>query len=325
MLPRLGAFLLRRVIHAALILFLASLLAFTLASIAPGDYFEEMRVSSAISPQTLTRLRAQYGLDRPAPERYLQWVASIPKGQWGFSFAYNSPAAPILLSRCANTLLLTCLATTLAWLTALVWGGWAAMKEHGLLDLLLTGVNALLLAIPEVVLALCLLLFAVRTGYFPVGGLTSDQVAISGIWGHIEDLAKHLTLPTIALAAGSLPLLISHVRNAVAEVLRSPFIEAAVGLGIPPVRILFVYAFPAAANPLITLFGTSIGMLISSSLLTEAVFGWPGLGQLMLEAVEARDFFLVVGSAMLSTAFFLLGTLTADILLYLTDPRIRAE
>ena len=148
---------------------------------------------------------------------------------------------------------------------------------------------------------------------------------ISGILGHIEDLAKHLTLPTIALAAGFLPLLISHVRNAVAEVLRSPFIEAAVGHGIPPVRILLVYAFPAAANPLITLFGTSIGMLISSSLLTEAVFGWPGLGQLMLEAVEARDFFLVVGSAMLSTAFFLLGTLTADIMLYLADPRIRAE
>ena len=141
-----------------------------------------MRVSSAISPQTLTKLRAQYGLDRPAPERYLQWVASIPKGQWGFSFAYNSPAAPILLSRCANTLLLTCLATTLAWLTALVWGGWAAMNEHGLLDSLLTGVNALLLAIPEVVLALSLLLFAVRTGYFPVGGLNRTKCPSREFW-----------------------------------------------------------------------------------------------------------------------------------------------
>jgi peptide/nickel transport system permease protein len=90
-------------------------------------------------------------------------------------------------------------------------------------------------------------------------------------------------------------------------------------------RLLLRHAFRAAANPLITLFGTSVGLLISSSLLTEAVFGWPGLGQLMLEAIGARDFFLVVDSALLSTAFFLLGTLVADILLYLADPRIRAD
>jgi peptide/nickel transport system permease protein len=308
-----------------LILVFASLLAFTLASIAPGDYFDDMRVNSAISPQTLARLRSQYGLDRPFAERYLQWITSIPRGQWGFSFAYNSPAGPILLSRCRNTILLTGVATLFAWLTALVWGGWAAMDEGGLMDFLLTAVNALLFAIPEVVLALALLVFAVRTGYFPLGGLGSNQTLSSGMWSQVRDLASHLALPSIALAAGFLPLLLSHVRTAIAEVLQSPFVEAAVGYGIPPVRILIRHAFPAAANPLITLFGTSIGLLISSSLLTEAVFGWPGLGQLMLEAVEARDFFLVVDSAIVSTAFFLLGTLVADILLYLADPRIRTD
>lgn len=325
MLRLLGRFLFRRVLHGMLILVFASLLAFTLASIAPGDYFDDMRVNSAISPQTLARLRSQYGLDRPFAERYLQWITSIPRGQWGFSFAYNSPAGPILLSRCRNTILLTGVATLFAWLTALVWGGWAAMDEGGLMDFLLTAVNALLFAIPEVVLALALLVFAVRTGYFPLGGLGSNQTLSSGMWSQVRDLASHLALPSIALAAGFLPLLLSHVRTAIAEVLQSPFVEAAVGYGIPPVRILIRHAFPAAANPLITLFGTSIGLLISSSLLTEAVFGWPGLGQLMLEAVEARDFFLVVDSAIVSTAFFLLGTLVADILLYLADPRIRTD
>jgi peptide/nickel transport system permease protein len=315
---------LRRAGHALVILVFASLLAFTLASVAPGDYFEDMRVSSSISPQTLARLRSQYGLDRPLPERYMVWVASIPKGQWGFSFAYNSPAGPILLSRCRNTLLLTGAATGRAWLVALVWGGWAAMREGGFVDLLLTGVNALLLAIPELVLALSLLLFAVRTGYFPVGGLSSES-ANSGFWSQARDWGSHLVLPGLVLAAGSLPLLLLHVRTAIAEVLKSPFIEAAVGYGLSPARILIRHAFPAAANSLITLFGTSLGMLISSSLLTEAIFGWPGLGQLMLEAVEARDFFLVVDSALLSTAFFLAGTLTVDLVLYLADPRIRAE
>lgn len=199
------------------------------------------------------------------------------------------------------------------------------MNEGGFADYLLAGVSASLLAIPEVVLALCLLLFAVRTGYFPVGGLTSDEAILGGVWSHAHDIVRHLVLPGIVLAAGLLPILLSHVRDSIAEVLRSPFLEAAAGYGISPIRILFRHAFRAAANPLITLFGTSIGMLISSSLLTEAVFGWPGLGQLMLEAVESRDFFLVVDSAVLSTAFFLAGTLLADILLYWADPRIRAE
>ena len=325
MLGQLTNFLLRRIAHALLILTLASLLAFALGSIAPGDYFDDMRVNSAISAQTLAKLRSQYGLDRPGLERYLQWAGSIGKGQWGFSFAYNSPAAPILLSRCRNTLLLTGTATFLAWSIALVCGGWAAMKEGGFADLLVTGVNAFLLAVPEVVLALCALLFAVRTGLFPVGGLGSAGDPSPAMWSEIRELAKHLTLPAIVLAAGSLPLLLSHVRDAVSEVLRSPFIEAAEASGIPPGRILLRHAFPAAANPLITLFGTSIGMLISSSLLIEAVFGWPGLGQLMLEAVEGRDFFLVMDSAMLSTAFFLIGGLLADILLFLADPRIRAD
>ena len=325
MLRLLTRFLFRRLIHGFLVLLFASLLAFTLASMAPGDYFDDMRVNSAISPQTLARLRSQYGLDRPLPVRYLRWITSIPRGQGGFSFAYNSPAGPILLSRCGNTLLLTGVATLLAWFTALVWGGWAAMDEGELVDRLLTAVNALLLAIPEVVLALSLLLLAVRTGYFPLGGLTSNQTPTSGMWSQARDLASHVALPSIVLAAGSLPLLLSHVRTAIAEALRAPSIEAAAGYGISPARILVRHAFPAAANPLITLFGTSIGMLISSSLLTEAVFGWPGLGQLMLEAVEARDFFLVVDSAIVSTAFFLVGTLVADILLYLADPRIRAD
>jgi peptide/nickel transport system permease protein len=313
------------VIHALVILVFASALAFTLASIAPGNYFDEMRLSSDISPATLDKLRAQYGLDRPIRERYLQWMTSIPKGQWGFSFAYNSPAGPILLSRCRNTLLLTTIATALAWLAALVWGGWAALHEGGIVDHAATAITAFLLAVPEVVLALCLLSFAVRTGYLPVGGLDLDATDTSGLWGATRNLTKHVALPALVLAAGSLPFLLSHVRSAIAETLRSPFIDAAIGHGISPVRILLRHAFPAAANPLITLFGTSVGMLISSSLLTEAVFSWPGVGQLMLEAVQARDFFLVVDSAILATAFFLLGTLVADILLYLADPRIRAE
>jgi peptide/nickel transport system permease protein len=316
-------FLLRRTLHGLLLLIGASVISFLLANLAPGDFFDEMRVNPEISRETLASLRSQYGLDRPLPRRYLQWVRSVISGQWGFSFAYNSPAGPILWSRSGKTLLLTGAATLLAWLIALPVGGWAAARPGSSIDWLTKGTVAVLLAMPELVLALLLLLFAVRTGYFPAGGLMSLESLDTGVWSETKDITKHLFLPSVCLAAGLLPLLLSHVRAAVAEALESPFIGAARGHGIPFRRLLLRHALPAAANPLISLFGFSLGMLISSSLLIETVFSWPGLGQLMLEAIQQRDFFLVVDAAVLSTAFLIGGNLIADVLLYASDPRIR--
>ncbi len=316
-------FLLRRALHSCLLLIGASALSFLLASFAPGDFFDEMRVNPEISRDTLASLRSQYGLDRPLPVRYLQWVRSAANGQWGFSFAYNSPAGPILWTRSGNTLLLTGTATLLAWFIALPLGGWSAARPGSFIDWLTEGTTVVLLATPELVVALFLLLFAVRTGYFPAGGLLSLPSPETGLWSDMKDIARHIFLPSVCLAAGLLPLLLSHVRTAVTEALQSPFIGAARGHGIPFRRLLLRHALPLAANPLISLFGFSLGMLISSSLLVETIFSWPGLGQLMLEAIQKRDLFLVVDTAVLSTAFLIGGNLLADVLLYASDPRIR--
>jgi peptide/nickel transport system permease protein len=316
-------FLLRRAVHSVFLLAGASVLSFVLVNLAPGDFFATMRLNSEISEGTVQALRAQHDLNRPLPVRYLRWVSSIAKGDWGFSLAYNSPAAPILWSRTLNTLLLTGTATALAWLIAIPFGIWAAARPRTWTDLCAGGVTAVLLAIPELVLALLLLLFAVRTGYFPAGGLMSSGETRA--WAHDADVARHLFLPATCLAAGLLPLLLSHVRTAMIEALESPFIEAARGYGIPFRRLLFRHALPAAANPLISLFGFSLGMLVSSSLLVEAIFSWPGLGQLMLEAIQQRDLFLMVDAAVLATAFLIAGNFIADVLLYFADPRIRTE
>ncbi|MBV9034940.1 MAG: ABC transporter permease [Acidobacteriaceae bacterium] len=318
-------FLLRRAMHTLLILVGASLVSFSLVNLAPGDFFDQMKVNPRISQDTLTSLRSQYGLDRPLPVRYLQWVRSVINGQWGFSFAYNSPAGPILWSRSSKTLLLTGVATLLAWSLALPLGGWAGARPGSSIDWLTRGTVAVLLATPELVLALLLLLFAVRTGYFPAGGLTSSEYVPSGLWDQTKDVTRHVFLPSICLAAGLLPLLLTHIRTAVSEAFESPYIEAARGHGIPFRRLLLRHVLPLAANPLISLFGLSLGMMISSSLLIEAVFSWPGLGQLMLEAIQQRDFYLVVDTAVLSTAFLIVGNLIADVLLYASDPRIRTE
>ena len=317
-------FLVRRALHSLLLLFGVSVFSFLLVRLAPGDYFESMRINPQISSSTIAALRSEYGLDEPSRTLYWQWVQSALKGDWGFSFAYNSPAGPILWPRARNTLLLTACGTLLAWIVALPAGIFAAARSGKGFDLLASGTIALLLAIPEVVLALVLLSIAVRTG-FPAGGLMAPEYVGAGFWSQSKDVVRHLLLPAACLAAGLLPLLLSHVRAAMGDALRSTFIIGARSFGIPFLRVLLRHALPAALNPLIALFGLSVGLLMSSSLVVEAIFSWPGLGQLMLQAIADRDVFLIIDSAMLGTAFLIAGSFLADVLLYVSDPRIRVE
>lgn len=323
-------FLLRRALHSVLLLIGASMLSFAVINLAPGDFFDSMKLHPEISSATVDALRSQHGLNQSLPIRYVRWVGSVLRGDCGFSLAYNTPAGPLLWSRAKNTLLLTCTATLLAWLIALLLGTWAAAYPGSWVDSITSGTMSLLLSVPELVLGLLLLLVAVHTGYFPVGGLMSANAAFThaslrDIWSETGDVARHLILPSTCLAAGLLPLFCLHVRAAMKEALQSPFVVAALGHGIPFPRVLFWHALPAAANPLISLLGLSMGTLISSSLLTEAIFSWPGLGQLMVEAIQRRDLFLVLDAGLLATGFLVAGNLVADLLLYGTDPRIRTE
>jgi peptide/nickel transport system permease protein len=315
----------RRILYSFFLLAGVSVLSFVLSDLAPGDFFESLRLDPRISVSTIDALRSEHGLGRPLPIRYFRWLASVLSGEWGFSLAYNSPAAPILRIRARNTLLLTGTATLFAWLIAIPFGIWGAARRGRGPDLFVRGTISTLLATPELVLALLLLMFAVRSGYLPAGGMVSLNFSEMTPLAKCRDLASHLILPSLCLTAGLLPLLLSHVWTAVAEVLESPSIRAARGYGVPVPRLLFRHALPAAANPLISLFGFSIGTLLSSSLLVEVIFGWPGLGQLFLEAILQRDFYLVIDAAMLATVFLIAGNLLADVLLYASDPRIRAE
>jgi peptide/nickel transport system permease protein len=184
--------------------------------------------------------------------------------------------------------------------------------------------TTLLLATPDVLIALGLLALALRTAWLPTGGMHRPALD-SEVFGRIKDLAIHLLLPLCALTAAMLPLLVRHVRSAILEVLHSPFIVAARGHGIPRSRLLFGHALPAAANPLISLFGVSVGLLLSGSLLIEVIMSWPGVGPMFLQAILERDPHVVVASVLFSTVFLMTGSLVADVSLYVVDPRIRVE
>ena len=318
-------YLLHRLTQAVFLLIGASLLTFLFSTLAPGNYFDEMRLNPQISPETVTALRAQYQLDRPLPVRYARWVRSLLRGEMGFSFSYNTPVAPLLWVRARNTLLLTVFATLFAWALALPLGIWSATTLGRAPDRALSWATAALLVIPDLVLALGLLILAVRSGWFPTGGMASVGFENFSRIQQFRDVASHMELPVIALVLSALPILIRHVRAAVADVLEAPFLRAAASHGIRRSTLLYRYALRAAANPLISLFGFSVGALLSGSLLVEVVMSWPGLGPLLLEAILARDLYVVIGGVLFSTMFLVLGNFLADLLVYWADPRIRTR
>ena len=318
-------YLLRRIGHAAFLLIGVSVLAFLFTILAPGNYFDEMKLNPQIAPETIAALRARYEVDRPIAVRYAHWVGSVLRGDMGFSFAYNAPVAPLLLVRARNTLVLTVMATLLAWAIALPMGVWTAERRGRLPDQLVSWGTAGLLVIPDLALALGLLVVAVRSGKLPTGGMVSLNFESLSFVGKVRDLLLHMALPVLALVVSTLPLLIRHVRAAMTEVLDAPFLLAAEGHGIRRGTLLWRYALPAAANPLISLFGFSIGTLLSGSLLIEVVMSWPGLGPFLLEAILARDLYVVIGGILFSTLFLVCGNFLADVLLYWADPRIRTE
>jgi len=315
----------RRLIHALLLLIGTSVLCFVFSDLAPGSFFDEMKLNPQISPNTVAALRSQYGFDQPLPVRYGRWLKSVVRGEWGYSFAYNTSVRSLLVVRAQNTLLLTGLATALAWLIAVPLGIWAASGAGKWGDRLTMGGTSLLLSVPELVLVLVLLYFAIRTHALPVGGMVSVRFNQLDPWAKTLDLAIHLAVPVTTLVMASLPILVRHVRASMIEVLRAPFIQAARGHGIGRTRLLFRYALPAAANPLTSLFGLSIAGLLSGSFMVEVVTGWPGLGPLLLDAAFSRDFYVVVGVVLSSTVFMIAGSLLADLMLVAADPRVRVE
>lgn len=313
----------RRLWHGTILLFGISILLFVLLQTAPGEFLSDLKLNAQISPETIAGLRAQYGLDQPLPVRYWKWLKSSARGEFGYSFAYNTPASKLLWPRARNTLLLSIPAVLISWLIAVPLGVLVAGSKWRWVDRLFSATTSTLLGLPDVLIALLALLLALKSGLFPVGGMSSVGAQEQSIWEWLRDLGWHMVLPVAALVMGLLAMVLRHVRSSVGEVLDSTYMRAAEGHGLPRLKLLFRYALPAAANPLISLFGLSVALLLSISLLIEVVMGWPGIGPLLLESILSRDLFVVIGAVMLSTVFLVAGNLLGDILLYICDPRIR--
>ncbi len=295
-------FLARRLAHAAALLMAVSAGTFALAELAPGDYFAELRTDPRVDAAAVETLRARYGLDRPPLARYGAWMAAAVRGDLGVSIAYNMPVTELLRPRLGRTLELAGVSWVLSWMAALGLAMAAAMRPGGWVDRGTAWLVSALLVVPELLLAALLVLVAARTGVPRLGGFS---------------------LAVAALAPGAAPVLLRHARAALREAAGAPFVEAARARGIGGGRLWAVYIFPAAANPMVSLFGLSFAGLLSGTLVVEAVTGWPGVGPLFLEAIASRDFYVIAAVGLVAAALLAAGNLAADLMLYALDPRIR--
>ena len=311
-------FVVRRLAATVLTLVAVSVLSFLLLSLAPGDFFDDMRLSPQMTEEMAANLRAQYGLERGFVERYSAWCRSAWKGDFGVSMAYGMPATEVLKPRLKNTLMLGGLSIVVAWLAAIPFGFLAAVWRGGWIDRCVQVLTATALALPEILFGTLLLLVASRHGW-----LRSDAVFLKD--ASAGELLRKMLLPVLVLAFAAFPVIVRHLRSALIEAARAPFVREARSAGIRGTRLWLAQILPAAANPIITLMGLSVAGLIGGSVIAETLFSWPGAGPLFIEAITARDAHIVLDLALASAALLAAANFLSEICLYIADPRLRAE
>lgn len=315
-------YILKRIIQTLPLLFIVSIISFFIIRLSPIDPLAELRLNPSISQETLQKETQRLGLDKPIPVQYAKWASSFVRGDLGVTSS-GERVADKLKERIPNTLLLTSIVIFMTWLVGVPLGILGAVFHKSQFDRLLTVLSSIGMAIPSFFFAILLLIFAVKTSWFPVGGLTSFDFDEMSLGGKILDLARHLVLPVTVLFTISLSGLQRQMRANMLDVMDSEYIKFARAKGLSEFQVIFKHALRNAVNPLITLLGFEFAGLLSGAALTEYVFQYPGLGRLILEAVMKSDINLVMASLMMGSIMLVLGNLLADILLIITDPRIR--
>ncbi|RMD70199.1 MAG: ABC transporter permease [Cyanobacteria bacterium J149] len=320
-------YIIKRLLQGLLTLLLASILSFAIIQLAPGDYLDNLRQNPTISQETIEELKIRFGLDKSAIEQYWLWFKQvITHFDFGESFVYSRSVSSLILERIPATLLLACSSIIITWAIALPLGIISAVKQNTLTDRFLRVISYFGQGFPSFITALLLLILAqYLSPLFPVGGMTSINHAELSTGGKILDIAWHMILPTIALSITSFAGLQRLTRGQLLDVLRQDYIQTARAKGLPENKVIYVHALRNAINPLITLLGFEFASLLSGSFIAEYFFNWPGLGRLILQAVQAQDLYLVMASLMMGATMLIIGNLFADILLTVVDPRIRLD
>lgn len=317
--------MLQRFLLVILQLLAISFFTFWLMQATPGSFFDSLKLNPQISPETIEHYEKLYHLHDPFLVQYGHWLLNALHGDWGYSLFYNVPVTHILGGRLFNTFILSLASLVLTWGLAIPLGVWAAMRRNQWVDRVLALCSYAALSAPGFYMAVLLLYAASQWGALPLGGMHSPHYDSMSLAGKIADTLCHLVIPATVLSLGSIGSLQKTMRSNMLGVLRQQYILAARAKGLPEGVVIFRHALRNAFNPLVTLLGYEFAALLSGAALIEIVCSWPGLGNLLLTAVRAKDVYLVMSSTLMAAVMLIIGNILADILLVWVDPRIRYE
>ncbi len=300
-------------------------------SLAPGDPAAFL-LTPGMSPDVVAQMRANFGLDDPLPVRYLRWIGALLTGDFGFSYTHGAPVASVLASVLPNTLLLAACALGVSFLLGIAAGVVQAVRRgNGALDPILSVILLFFYSMPSFWLALMLILvfsLMARTEWgwafwLPASGMHSVDYAFLPWWEKLLERGRYLILPTTSLVLVLTAGVARYTRSGVLEALHQDFVRTARAKGLPERTVVVRHVLRNALLPVVTLVGLYLPFLLSGAVFVEYVFAWPGMGKTVVDAVLARDYPLVMAGSFLFATMVVLGSLVADVLYAVVDPRIR--
>ncbi|MEO1105737.1 MAG: ABC transporter permease, partial [Pseudomonadota bacterium] len=316
----------QRIAYAALLLVAVLILNFTMMNLAPGDVADTIAASmGGADAELMAAIRAEYGLDQPFFVQLTAYIGRVLSFDLGYSYFYNQPVTALIFERLPATLLLVVSAQLLALVVGVLMGVFAARKPNGLLSHFVTLFALFGYAAPVFWTGILLLIaFSLKIPLFPVAGMV-DVTVEGGFLAHALDVAHHLVLPMLTLSSIFLALYSRLCRASMLEVLGSDYVRTAKAKGLSRREVTLKHALKNALPPVVTLAGLQFSAVISGAVLVETVFSWPGLGQLALTSILARDTPTILGILFFSALVVVVGNLLTDLVLRLIDPRMRGR
>lgn len=324
------SYLTRRLAIGLMTLILITFIVYGLIRNMPGTPLTQelsaLDPSRMMSEADMERILKTYGLDRPWYESYVVWIGNVLQGDMGRSFSRKRPVTEVIAERIGPTLLLSVTSLLLTYLLSIPIGLTATARSGKLDERVVSTVLYMLYSFPSFVAALILQLYlAVRWGWLPLFGMTSDNYEQLSTAGKVWDILVHSIMPVTCFTYGSLAYYSRFIKANMNEVIRQDYIRTARAKGLGPVKVLVVHAFRNTLIPFVTQIGLMLPALFSGAIIIERIFSWPGMGGLFFESIRERDYPTIMGLTLLFSALTLAGQLLADILYAVVDPRVRLE
>jgi peptide/nickel transport system permease protein len=308
---------LQRVTQGVIVLLLVSAITFLLVNLAPGGPGALMRMD--VTAEQREALARRLGLDQPLLVRYAQWLGGAVRADFGISLSSNEPVAQRIAQRLPNTLLLAVSALLVSTLVGIPMGVFAALRRSTLPDFVIALISVMGVSVPAFWLGIILILIlSVNLGWLPSSGM-----ATTGSEGDVVDRLRHLLMPALVLSTTVLPYVVRFTRSALLDVLHQDYVRTATAKGLARLNVVYGHALRNALVPVVSIIGTLVPRLVGGAVVTEAVFGWPGMGRLAVEAANGRDYPLIVAITVVIAAVVVVSSLVVDLAYTWLDPRIR--